>query len=101
VKSGDVGVVDDNVVLRIPSDGQPLLENIEDELITIIEVEGQVRHGRTAGSKKAENQCLILDDDRINLNQARPYVGLTKSLERLESGRVRQRSKAPGDFHLA
>ena len=43
--AGDVSVINDNVVFGIPSDGKAFFEDVEDELISIIEIEGQIRHG--------------------------------------------------------
>ncbi len=45
---GDEGIIDDDVVAAVTTDGEPCFEDIEDELISIIEVEGQIWHAGRA-----------------------------------------------------
>ena len=49
VEARDVGVVDDDVIAGVTTDGKTRFEDIEDEFITIVEIEGQIRH---AGRRK-------------------------------------------------
>ena len=52
VEAGDEGVVDDDVVFRVTTDGEAVFEHIEDEFVTIVEIEGQVRHAADAGKRR-------------------------------------------------
>jgi hypothetical protein len=40
----NIRVIDDNIIARITTQRQPVLEQIEDKLIPVVEVEGQIRH---------------------------------------------------------
>jgi len=58
VVGGDEGVVDDDVVAGFTTDGEPFFEDVEDELISIIKVEGQIWHaGRAKGLGSRENKA--------------------------------------------
>ena len=46
----------DSVIAGFPSDGQLFLEDVEDELISIIQVEGQLRHAGRAESTKGSRE---------------------------------------------
>ena len=52
----DVGVVDHDIVAGITPQGEPVLEKIEDKLITVVEVEGQIRHIRISRKARSANR---------------------------------------------
>ena len=51
METGNEGVVDDNVIVRITPYGESFFEDVEDELITIVEIEGQIWHAGRAERK--------------------------------------------------
>jgi hypothetical protein len=58
VEAGDEGVVDDDVVGTVTTDSEAVFEDIEDEFITIVEIEGQIRHAWRA--EKSVRRALKL-----------------------------------------
>jgi hypothetical protein len=52
VVGGDEGVVDDDVIACLTTDGEPFFEDVEDELISIIKIEGQIWHAVRAKRAK-------------------------------------------------
>ena len=44
VETADVSVLDDDLVARISAKREPVLDQVEDELISVVEIERQIRH---------------------------------------------------------
>ena len=47
MKSRNLTVVDDDVVSGIATNGEPVFQEIEDKLVTIVEIERQIRHAKS------------------------------------------------------